>query len=384
MVSGHSDSLPSSTRPPIARAEQRVEVRHLALVSPPQTAYAREPGSQSLSYLICQLMAMQMNDMPHGFSHTVSKVHRERRIPATHNTSVYSCTGTLLLQTPLVHCKSTSSHMPMAPEPHAPPMPDPHMHHPGTTPMHQTPMHHIHAPHPHTHTCTYSWLTCCIGEEARLGLPRALPHRGRRHLLQHLHSEHYHASPRGEQAPGGGRPSYPLPAAVAADAPGLPLPRGREGAGRGLASSCGLAFDCALPPGRAIPPDGGLPPDSDVAPGDRVFPARDFLPRNGLPPGCDLLPRNGLPPGCDLLPSNGLPPGCDFASTAPPIAAAALATAQPATTDCAAASVAYRTARVADATAVAAAAEGVANAAAVAAAAHAFLCHADRLCSGAG
>ena len=72
------------------------------------------------------------------------------------------------------------------------------------------------------------------GGEACVALPSARPHRGRRRLLRRLCSEH-HKALHGEQA-GGGRPRRRLPAAVAADAPGLQHPRGTldEAARRGL------------------------------------------------------------------------------------------------------------------------------------------------------
>ena len=89
-----------------------------------------------------------------------------------------------------------------------------------------------HAPHPCTdplpnppprHLCHMHRIST-VGEEARLEFPRARPHRRRCHLLRCLCSEHHEAL-RGEQA-GGRRPSHRLPAAVAAGAPGLQLPRG--------------------------------------------------------------------------------------------------------------------------------------------------------------
>ena len=77
-----------------------------------------------------------------------------------------------------------------------------------------------HAPATHL-PCTQTPGSQPVGEEARVELPRARPHRRRRRLLRRLHSE----ALRGEQA-GGGRPPRRLPAAVAAGAPGLQLPRG--------------------------------------------------------------------------------------------------------------------------------------------------------------
>ena len=66
-------------------------------------------------------------------------------------------------------------------------------------------------------------LNLWTGEEACLEFPCARPpHWIRRH--RRLHSGHHEAL-RGEQA-GGGRPRRRLPAAVAAGAPGLQLPRG--------------------------------------------------------------------------------------------------------------------------------------------------------------